>query len=779
MCRPRGSAQVLDSCDRRQLPTGQLVPNPEALRGLESSALGHRACHDRCPVVPVSARPGLCLSARTAGTACLHRLQPTLADAMAEKLFPEGALVCLTHDERNGKPRSGCKDQLPGKIVGVLKSMPNRDDVELMVSIARPVDAPGQEGITTSVHNRKKVWTDGPIEKKRGKEIHVFPLVQKAVGKGETQTVDWRLDDLPYEREENPNMPDAWKFIKLSMEQNGTDSMALDDGIWQSMYPNECHYAAVWKAWLQVKFDYYFHGDTPEAIHCHNEEHVEARDWGKGTVQQVDMTEHENREAARAKKADDSREARKRLLRIMNLRASALLKTMTDREITAICGKAVLQRYEEGDQVVTQGIDRRQLCIVVAGELDAVQRFGSEPFEIEESQLVLTPGKTFAEEAILHTPARMTVRALKACEVALVDVRHCEFLVNESPDALKSIQKLLRWEEDHKDIFDLLMQRKTMLLKDLKDQELRYLAKYVTLKPITKDTLLCREGDQGDSMFIVARGYVRAYNEIELTAEMKNRRNQTLSSLGDGSLSSFRKMYHAHGASQKSFSNMKDAAKERNSSRSVLGQRHVDAFKQKKREKAVVDKTAWPIHPGQMEEILEGTGSRPGTAEGAGSAEGSTSLSGPSSPPVHAHSIAETASEVSHTDLLQGIDALELGGQVDVVFSEGAVAVFGEGDRDMHIHRHEVNVFREGECFEETAVACGMLRQSSVVALAGSIVGVLERADLKPVLLNNPTAHHVLEKHWKDVTPLVLVAEAVSKKCPSAVVPKLDEFEIR
>ena len=114
-----------------------------------------------------------------------------------------------------------------------------------------------------------------------------------------------------------------------------------------------------------------------------------------------------------------------------------------------------------------------------------------------------------------------------------------------------------------------------------------------------------------------------------------------------------------------------------------------------------------------------------------------------------------------------------------MVFSEGAVAVFGEGDRDMHIHRHEVNVFREGECFEETAVACGMLRQSSVVALAGSIVGVLERADLKPVLLNNPTAHHVLEKHWKDVTPLVLVAEAVSKRCPSAVVPKLDEFEIR
>ena len=37
---------------------------------------------------------------------------------------------------------------------------------------------------------------------------------------------------------------------------------------------------------------------------------------------------------------------------------------------------------------------------------------------------------------------------------------------------------------------------------------------------------------------------------------------------------------------------MKDAAKEGNSSRSVLGQRHVDAFKQKKREKALKSKAA-------------------------------------------------------------------------------------------------------------------------------------------------------------------------------------------
>ena len=110
---------------------------------------------------------------------------------------------------------------------------------------------------------------------------------------------------------------------------------------------------------------------------------------------------------------------------------------------------------------------------MVAGELDAIQRFGEPPFSIEESQFVLSPGNTFAEETALHLPSRLTVRALKPVEVAMIEVRHCEFLVNENPDALASIQKLLNWQEDHKPIYDLLMQRKSLLLRNLKDHELK------------------------------------------------------------------------------------------------------------------------------------------------------------------------------------------------------------------------------------------------------------------------------------------------------------------
>lgn len=449
----------------------------------------------------------------------------------AEDHFPEGSLVCLMHDETTGKERKTVKDQLPGKVVGILKSMPHRDDVEVLVSMGRLEDQ--KKGGKTV-----KAWTGGPIEKKKGKELFVFaPAVDTTTHK----IVDWGLQDLPYEREDNPAMPEAYKFIQNALAEMESDGFPLDDLV-ERMYPTHSpHTAVIWRAWLQVKNDHYFYG-TPDHVQCHTEAHVEERDWTKGTLQVVDMAEQENSAAAKKAKADGTKEARKRLLQIMNLRGSGLLKAMTEREINSVCGKAALQRFEKGDELITQGVESEHLCVVVAGELDAVQRFGEEPFAIEESQFVLTPGKTFSEEAVLHLPARMTVRALKPVEVALIEVRYCEFLVNESPDALKSIHKLLDWQSDYKPVYDLLLQRKSMLLHSFKDNELKALSKYVELKTIMKDTLICREGSSAKSMFMMVRGYARAYNQIEITDKMQNRRKESLKNIledhnGDGDLS--------------------------------------------------------------------------------------------------------------------------------------------------------------------------------------------------------------------------------------------------
>jgi CRP-like cAMP-binding protein len=196
------------------------------------------------------------------------------------------------------------------------------------------------------------------------------------------------------------------------------------------------------------------------------------------------------------------------------------------------------------------------------------------------------------------------------------------------------------------------------------------LSKYVTLRPITRDTLLCREGAEGKSMYIMVRGYARAYNDIELTDQMKERRRSSLKNIFE------------------------------------------------------------------LERLEE-----------------------------------ELKAKV--------MERLELGGQGDVIFNEKAVAVFGRSADDDHKHRHQVNLYRAGQCFEESCSTLNMKRMSSVVALQGSVVGEITKSDLNPILLNTPGAHLVLQKHWTGVTPLSLIAEALAKQCPSALVPKLDEFELR
>jgi hypothetical protein len=76
------------------------------------------------------------------------------------------------------------------------------------------------------------------------------------------------------------------------------------------------------------------------------------------------------------------------------------------------------------------------------------------------------------------------------------------------------------------------MQRKSLLLKNLKDHELKALAKYVTIKTFAKDSLLCRECETGTSMFIVLRGYARAFNDIEISERAIERREAKFKARG-------------------------------------------------------------------------------------------------------------------------------------------------------------------------------------------------------------------------------------------------------
>ena len=281
------------------------------------------------------------------------------------------------------------------------------------------------------------------------------------------------------------------------------------------------------------------------------------------------------------------------------------------------------------------------------------------------------------------------------------------------------------------------------------------------------------------------RGYARAYNEVELTGEMKSRREASLRQIPDhGSFGSIRELLRHTSSSRRlledsphsnSFCRKQDSALSTSFSKKKSNT-GPDVFS---KGKPRVDKSRWPVHPGLVDE----------QEEEERTVEANKFQVDKGKWPMHPGQFEDEGDKVfplgrgdslaSLASLEHAMESMEFGGQKDVIFHENAIEVFGEHENDLHIHRHEVKLYREGECLEEQAAACGMKRVSSIVALAGSIIGVLERADLNPVLLNNPTAHHTLEAYWKDVEPIMLIGEALSKKCPSAMVPRLDAFELR
>ena len=180
----------------------------------------------------------------------------------AEEFFPEGCLVCMTHDD-TGKQRRLVKEQFPGKVVGILKSSPNRDDVEVLVSMAMVQEIPSK----TKPGKLDKQWAEGEIAKKKGKQLLTF-VPQFAKVDNRLKPVDWKIEDLPFYLDENPRMPEVHKFIRNALAEMEIKSMPMDNMV-RYMYPlDPPHNKLVWASWLQVKHDHYFYG-TPDEIFCH------------------------------------------------------------------------------------------------------------------------------------------------------------------------------------------------------------------------------------------------------------------------------------------------------------------------------------------------------------------------------------------------------------------------------------------------------------------------------------------------------------------------------
>uniref|UniRef100_A0A6U5XVS2 Cyclic nucleotide-binding domain-containing protein n=1 Tax=Guillardia theta TaxID=55529 RepID=A0A6U5XVS2_GUITH len=207
---------------------------------------------------------------------------------------------------------------------------------------------------------------------------------------------------------------------------------------------------------------------------------------------------------------DEMVENRKKIEKVLQQRLSELLKILTDREIRNLSNKGKIHRFDKDQVISAHGELGDSLKCVVSGSLEASSIYGQGANEISQRELTLGRGNTFGEEAILDMPCVMTVKALGPCEVCYIHVQHFRSVIGKNADVNAVLRSSLTWQEKHKSPLQILAQRKCKLLEIMSDDAIKTLSKEVEKMYIESDTLLCSQGDDGDSMFIIIKGCARA-----------------------------------------------------------------------------------------------------------------------------------------------------------------------------------------------------------------------------------------------------------------------------
>ena len=155
---------------------------------------------------------------------------------------------------------------------------------------------------------------------------------------------------------------------------------------------------------------------------------------------------------------------------------------------------------------------------MIAGECSILRTYGEGGNALTSEEGSLKAGDTFGEEALLGMSARMTVVGVKPCEIGTVQARAIETFVNNTNTA-EAVKKVATG--DHRPVLELLALRKSVFLSELNEQELRYIAKNMQLRTFQKDEKVFHQGDEGSTMSLVVKGFVRIFNELPAGANGK------------------------------------------------------------------------------------------------------------------------------------------------------------------------------------------------------------------------------------------------------------------
>jgi cAMP-dependent protein kinase regulator len=186
--------------------------------------------------------------------------------------------------------------------------------------------------------------------------------------------------------------------------------------------------------------------------------------------------------------------------KIIERLSRAFMFSALDEKEREIVVNAMEERVvQPGDYVIRQGEDGNELFVVESGVLKCYKRFKGE--ENDRYLKDYGAGEAFGELALLYNAPRAATIIAETQAVLLVLDRNCfNHIVKDS-----AVRKREKWEE---------FLSRVEILSNMDPYERGQLADALKVESYNDGDIIIREGDQGDTFFIVEEGTAKATKTI-------------------------------------------------------------------------------------------------------------------------------------------------------------------------------------------------------------------------------------------------------------------------
>ena len=178
-----------------------------------------------------------------------------------------------------------------------------------------------------------------------------------------------------------------------------------------------------------------------------------------------------------------------------------MFSLLEDEDLETVVGCMTKRTYEASDYVIKQGDSGHELYIVSQGQLTCRKRFKAT--DAEDTFLkIYKPGESFGELSLLYNvPRQASIIANGSCLLWALDRETFNNLVKDSV-----IKKKTHFRE-------LLGEVK--IFQKMDGSEMERLVDTVKVETHEADEYVCKEGDEGECLYIVDKGHLIAEKEID------------------------------------------------------------------------------------------------------------------------------------------------------------------------------------------------------------------------------------------------------------------------